>query len=130
MGLLNLYLLFSLLPNLGNFFGVISVLSAGLSFLAVLFGSMQETESYKSKEENDLICSSRSFCLKWSFRLAVIAIISFFINTLIPGEKAIYKIIGAYTVTNIEGVDKLPSNFVKVANDFLENIDLKDEREE
>jgi hypothetical protein len=49
---------------------------------------------------------------------------------MIPSEKALYKIIGAYAVTNIEGVEKLPPNIVKAANNFLEGlIDKGDEGE-
>ena len=62
------------------------------------------------------------FCFKLSRNLIIYSIITAFISSFIPSEKSVYKIIGAYAVTNIEGIEKLPPNLVKAANNFLKGL--------
>jgi hypothetical protein len=130
MSILALWLFFTVIPGLEFFLGFTAFFSLVAAVVALVIGCNNEPKSYNSDEENNLMRSTRSFCFKLSRNLIIYSIIAAFIGSFIPSEKSMYKIIGAYAVTNIEGIEQLPPNIVKAANNFLEGlIDKGDEGE-
>lgn len=51
---------------------------------------------------------------------AIAAVICLFIVAALPSTDSAWKMIGAYVVTNIDGVGDLPPNLIDAANVFLE----------
>lgn len=47
----------------------------------------------------------------------------------IPNEKQMMMLTGAYFVSNIEGIDKLPPNIIKAINSALENYGSDEKKE-
>lgn len=105
MSLFTLYVFTVILPNLGV-----------LLFLALLFGSIALFYSnlMHHASEDELLPSNKKY-------LAALGIIAL-VLMLIPSESQLYKLAGAYIVTNTEGVGELPDNIVKAANDFLKSV--------
>ena len=117
-----LWVLFTVIPGLECFFGITAFFSFVSAVVALVIGCNNGPKSYNSNDENILMQSTRSFCFKLSRNLIIYSIITAFITSFIPSEKSVYKIIGAYAVTNIEGIEKLPPNLVKAANNFLKGL--------
>lgn len=111
MSLFTLYLI-SILPSLSNLTSVIGTLSI------IAFGVLTVMVLFLAGEGDDVpagITKARNLALKIALPCLIIA-------TLIPGEKQLYMIAGGYVATNTAGVEKLPDNLVKAANNWLEKL--------
>ena len=80
-----------------------------------------------AKEKNPF--STESPVKKWIFKMITTAIISSFLGVTLPTSKTIAAIVGVHTITNIEGVEKLPANTIKMLNSILEGY-TKEEKGE
>ena len=122
MSLLTLYLI-STLPRLGDFIGGFSILLFVIAAGGLIVAAFEDGAVYGTPDHNwkKLWLTHMK---KWGIATCVsISLIS----TLIPSEKQLYFIAGGYAATNIAGIDKLPGNVVKAANDWLEGINKESE---
>ena len=114
MSVFELYVL-TTIPSVGYFFVTVSIVTAILSGFGVMVYAMVNDEMLPNPARNTLI--------------AVILVCGF-IGVLIPGERAMYTIVGGYIATNIEDVEKLPANTVKALNKLLEDYTEQDNSQE
>lgn len=117
MSLITLYLI-SMLPNLQSLFvsaaAILSIVAAVSVVLAMV-------------EDGWIDSPARGWRKLWANQMkkwgAAAIILCALIAALIPSEKQLYFIAGGYAATNIAGIDKLPENLVKAANDWLAGLD-------
>ncbi len=120
MSIFNLYLI-TILPNIRDFFTFLSIgiliiflIIMLVTSLTVDFSLEKATEEAAKKVRRDTLSNYKLF-------ISLFLIFSIF-SVLIPTERQIYQIVGGYSVTNIEGISKLPANLVGVANKYLEEL--------
>ena len=116
MSELQIYLLFVLLPGLDE--GALLPILTGL--IVILISSFVLIPYYcdKSLKIPDEAAKKAGGAFK-----AGVAILScgWLMAVSLPNEREIKTMVGAYVVTNIEGVNRLPANIIKAANKFLED---------
>lgn len=121
MNIFTLWMIASL-PSLGvalSVFGGAASVALGLALLASLI--MRATAK---DYEPDIDAAEKLTSL--TKPLFIFAVIFCLIGNVIPSKEDIKWIIGGYVVTNIEGVEKLPSNLVEAANTWLEEMNKKE----
>jgi len=120
MTLLSLYLI-TTLPRVGLFLGAIATFIIIGTCLVLIFSSAAADYSIEG-ESREAARRIRSKVIG-SYKLITFLVFFFgFASVLTPSERQIYQIVGAYAVTSIDGIDKLPSNLVGVANKYLEEL--------
>ena len=115
-----------ILPDLGKLFTALGLIGTFISSLALLycFVLMSTEGNYFSGE--------RKFAKKVFpavKKLFTVLVVSLVVGTCSPSSEGIYRIMGGYFVTNIEGIEKLPENVVGAANKFLEEFNEEKEEE-
>jgi hypothetical protein len=114
MSLTTLYLI-SILPGLGYLLARFSCILVFAAMVSLAIGSIEDGMGIESKYKALWLTNMK----KWGFATIVC---SGLLAVLIPSEKQLYFIAGGYAATNITGIDKLPENVVKAANDWLEGV--------
>lgn len=118
MSLTQLYVLFILLPGLGKALcaiGAISLSIYGIAFLATGMIGLCESKWEPIKS-----------LLKYK-ALPIIAVIFVMIGSMLPSQKDMIILTGAYGVTNNKEMIKLPDNVLKALNYYLEQIPMNKE---
>lgn len=117
-----LYLLFVIVPNLGDacaWLAVGSGIAAGISGFFFCIGSV-----FASMGDDD----SKKFVpvLKPFFKNFMLAfLVCILLGVVTPSEKQLWTVAGGYAATNNAELKKLPDNVLKTANDFLEKVQSK-----
>lgn len=111
MSLFTLYFFMVLLPNLHSNTCVLPVLLIVLGFICAIVHLVSSCDS-----DAKMIHPVTSKAMKVLFPIAAVMM---FINSLTPNDNQVYKMAGAYFVTNIDGIAQLPPNLIKAANDFI-----------
>lgn len=109
-----LWLLVVALPGIGGFFFAAGVIFIGASLVVVILAlGMRDYGRHESEPElyKKLIAKGRT--------LPVLAMLAFFLCSLIPSERQIYMIIGGQYATNLEGIAELPPEAIQAARAFL-----------
>ena len=75
----------------------------------------------EAKEHNDSVLKNRGIAKKWSIRVAVMGLVFALTSALIPSEKTIYIMAGAYATEQIANSDRVQ----KIGSDVLEVIESK-----
>jgi len=107
-----LYLIFVIVPGLKLALCLILIITCvgSLGSFLVLF-------SFKVVEGSEEVPS-------WASKTFKVALVTFLItgvlNMFVPSQKQMLLVLGIHSVTNIEGIEKLPKNIVKRLNDILE----------
>lgn len=111
MSIFTLYFIFVILPSLAVVITALLVLSLAISIVlfAFAFGTVRNEELAKSSLK------------KAKYFAGVFAALTL-ISIFVPSERQLYTIAGAYAITNIGEIDKLPKNLVDAANAYLEKI--------
>ncbi len=123
MSLFNLYLI-TILPNIGDFFIALSIGTIAVFLMLMVITSMTIDCTMDSNTEKAAKEARKKIILSYKLFVSIVIIFGI-LAVLIPSEKQIYQIVGGYSVTNIEGIDKLPANLVAVANKYLEELKVK-----
>jgi hypothetical protein len=115
MTMLQLYLLFTILPNVDCFMGAIFLITIviGVIFAISIFAT--EGDIWTEWE-------GRPMFIKY---LIITFFASGFIGTLAPGKEQIITMVGAYALTNDRERAKLPDNILKAANSYLHELDTE-----
>lgn len=111
MSLLTLWLLFVVLPGLR---GLTPGLFACSTILIGIYGGWFIISLVEGSPHKPPV-----FLRNLGVFLLILASI---ISVTTPDKKSIMIIAGAYSVTNVEGIEKLPPNIVRAANDYLESL--------
>ena len=115
MSVFELYLIFTL-PTIGYLLLIGAVISFSITLLTGLI-VLNELGSFHSNEKKEEIKKrAGSFYRKIIPLTIALAIVS----ALIPSHKTLKYMIGGYVITNADGIENLPDNVVKAANEFLE----------
>lgn len=116
MSIAFLYLLFVVLPSLDCFLRMVF----GFGVFAVIVFAVCYAFNKPEYSEGDRIKGAEF--LK-NIRIAlVIAIVTGFLGCFTPSKEEIYSIAGAYAVTNNAEMKKIPDNFLKAANAYLDKL--------
>jgi len=119
MSLFLLYFVLVILPNLGglNILAFLSIIMGGIVLIAhtIAMGVGAGADNHEAKNFAIAIKPITSKLLRFGIILA-------FVLTVVPSQKQIYTVAGAYIVTNTQDIAKLPDNLVKAANDWLKDF--------
>lgn len=124
MSTFTLYILLVVLPSIGiqlnclNSFLVIGFIVCCICFLfsgTIAEGFNCDDDEKKSEEIR------KSFA-KWRNGFLIAFTVSFIIVCVVPDEKQILMVAGAYTATHSKELAKLPDNAFKAANTYLEKM--------
>lgn len=110
MSLFTLYLITTLLPNLHEAGSAITSICAFIIAFSGLTCFMAFDKEDKATGIKVIKYALIPFIIGGAFTI------------LTPDSTQIYALVGGSFATNIEGVNKLPANVVKAANDFLESM--------
>lgn len=116
-----LWFLFVVIPGLSNFFCALTFFLFSFMIISLIICSIVDDDTYNT-ERNKINKDKIKSVFLFSKKSAIFGFISLFFACILPSQSDITKISGAYVVTNIEGIEKLPPNLVKVANDYLERM--------
>ena len=119
MSIFMLWLLLVVLPGLKDVVIPIAILS-GMAILVVSLtvnyddGSMSEHTARK--------------CWNVVRALVFTVFVCMVLTAILPSRSDVYTIAGAYLVTNVENIEKLPANVVTAANKLLEDYTSHDQK--
>jgi len=114
MELWQLYLI-EVIPSVVSAAQAIIGISFALLTIMALF-SVAVFESY-APEENSLVR-----LLIRQKKLIATSAIAFVLLFAVPSHGGMYRIIGGYVATNIEGIQELPQNLINAANDWAKSV--------
>lgn len=107
MELFDLYLI-SILPSFREFFSLLAFLCLVCTVIGGIMCCMAVVDGYRVK--------------KCVLIVPLLGLFFGILSALTPSEKQLYFIAGGYAATNVEGIEKLPSNLTKAANTWLERL--------
>jgi len=112
MSLLDLWFFFVFIPGLAESIKVAGSVVGACFVLGVIFTIISTCD------DHELAPKVRKYTI---MSLAAVLFLVFVANIL-PNQRTVYMLAGAYAVTNIEGIEKMPKNVVEAANRYLESI--------
>lgn len=129
MSMFTLYLLFVIMPNLHDTVGMRSFLAliGTMALIVYIVSRIGVATSRKDSDDMALSISGISVSKIIMTTCFSLFLLFYFIGIVTPDEDQVYKIAGGYIVTNDAELKKLPDNVFKVANDYLEKIQKKNE---
>jgi len=114
------YLLFNLIPNIGNIFAILCIFSA---IIAIVICSMIFHYWMMCDLDND----SMPKIIKALKIISVLFFASLFIKALIPSQKEMAFIYVAPKIASNQDIQRLPSDIVKLIEQYIKPEDKKDE---
>lgn len=112
--------LIEVVPNVAGSVQVILAIT-GVIWLIVL---LMSAAVYESLIPKDNPISRVTFKLK---RLVFASLAVFVLLFAIPSQSGMYRIIGGYVATNIDGIQELPQNLINAANDWAKSVSQESE---
>jgi UDP-N-acetylmuramyl pentapeptide phosphotransferase/UDP-N-acetylglucosamine-1-phosphate transferase len=113
MSLLSLYLV-SVLLNAATIIHPLLVFLIILGVITLIIGSIAYADDYKET-------SSKVFSFTKKITLVICILLT--LKVLVPTEKQMYLMAGAYVVTNNEQIKQLPDNMLGAANAWLKKLE-------
>ncbi len=98
--------------GVGVIFLLVSILTVIVTIFIYVLWRFDNDEDAASAFKLIMPCALVSIFIAITFNFAA---------ALIPTKENMMYIIGAYAVTNVDGVEKLPPNIVNAANKFMED---------
>ncbi|WP_417825349.1 hypothetical protein [Thalassospira povalilytica] len=112
--------LIEVVPNVAGSIQAILAITCVLWLIVLLMSAAV----YESLMPTDNPISKVTFKLK---RLVFASLAVFVLLFAIPSSSGMYRIVGGYVATNIEGIEELPKNLINAANDWAKSVSQESE---
>lgn len=101
---------------------ILTVIAFGRELLGHLNGDdakpVDEAKQEKTVQTNTALSKAWKYVRGLSYAYVVFAVLF----VILPSERQMYVMAGAYAVTNIKGIESLPENAVGAANSWLKRL--------
>jgi hypothetical protein len=109
------YLLFVLLPNIADFFGVLCIIGFIISLIGFLDYSVRMSSAYHTEDKNEASQYGKKI-----IKIFISSIILLFIACFIPCRKEIVQLKAISMVSELKGIDKIPQKLLNKLDKLLD----------
>ena len=117
MTTLELYLYTTLIPNIGTFFSITAVVTGIGVVLSGISGMVLRTDR---ASDSAIHLANQILTL-----FIAICFVSASVATVLPNKEDLRTIIAGQYITNIQDIEKLPPNAIKLLNQYLEQATVQ-----